>query len=521
MPSTTATRPNTRRGTSSPYAGPTLAISDLQNTLVSSGPNAGKLIRYYLYDSQLRGAFDYDSLGGCTIDDSYTYDPVTFASATLDYCNAYFTAGNGQSGAGFVAPTRSELQVDGADAYTAGNESAMFSGFNALAGFPSLTYSYSIDPATGNLVLFETDQVVKCSPGGYPATSGNCTSLVPTGVQVKMRITQGASGRVATVAQYFSSTDGRSHAVDLLEDNEFRHYNDDDEWNFPWTGAGLQPYTVPGQVIPGPSASGPGSFFVKGSASVPDGGESAAQGAVTFSNPPSSETVIGTTTNSSSYSWVDLHYARTVPASGSVVLGFTYSNAFLASEVAGYAAAAQAAYRPSVTIGSATGSKSGAVVTGTAHDATGLSSVTVNGHAAPLGSNGTWKAKVPLGKGLRTVTAVATNVFGNTAQSVVTLPAIAKAKQSHSSWSSNQGTTFSFKLSETASVTFTFTRKHGHHTMKVGKFKFSGHAGKNKRKFKGVLGKHKTLKPGKYTLVITARSGTLTSRPAQLTFTIL
>jgi hypothetical protein len=57
--------------------------------------------------------------------------------------------------------------------------------------------------------------------------------------------------------------------------------------------------------------------------------------------------------------------------------------------------------------------------------------------------------------------------------------------------------------------------------MKVGKLKFSGHSGKNKRKFKGVLGKHKTLKPGKYTLVITARSGMLTSRPAQLTFTIL
>jgi Glucodextranase, domain B/PASTA domain len=405
-------------GTSSHFEGPTLAIGHLSNTTVSSGTNSGRLEFYDLYDSQLRGGFDFSSLGDCTISGSFTYDPVTFGANTtdLDDCNAWFNSANGLTAAGFAPPTRSELQVDGANAYAPGGISALFSGAEHVPGFPSLSYTYSLDPSTGNLVINELDQIVKCSPGGYPATGGNCTSFAPTGVQVALRITQGANGRVASAVQYFSSTDGHAHNVDLLEDNTYFQANEDQLINFQWTGAGMRGYTTPGQAISAPKAPGPGSFFVKGSAAVPDGGEATAQGSTTFSNPPTGVTIVGTTSNSLNYSWVDLHYARTVPAKGSVALGFSYGNAFLASEVAGYAKAAEAAFLPQLRISSPlNGHKTASErVSGQASDANGLVSLIVNGHRAKVGSSGNWSLKLALKRGRDKIIAVATNVFGNT-----------------------------------------------------------------------------------------------------------
>jgi hypothetical protein len=247
---------------------------------------------------------------------------------------------------------------------------------------------------------------------------------VPTGVQVFHRILQGHSGRVASVLQRFESTDGAPHELDLLEDNEFRHEKMDGELDFPWTGLGPSPYTSVGQELPG-APSGPGSFFVKGSATVADGSEEAAQGAVTYSNAPEGETINATTNNSNRYSWVDLHYRRTVPAGGSTSLGFTYSNAFLLSEVSGDAAAAQAAYLPSVAIGApASGSSSAAAaatVSGTVSDANGIAALSVNGKAVPVAANGAWSASVPLSPGPNTITATATNVFGNSAQAQISV----------------------------------------------------------------------------------------------------
>ena len=417
-------------GGSSPYTGPTLSIGQRANTVVLTGPNRADLESYDLEAPQLDGGFSYGSLGPCAILNSFDYDTVTFASSMLDDCDAGFDAFNGATPAepGVLTPTRSELQVDGIDAYLAGNAAGLFTGAQNTLGYPSMTYTYSIDPATGDLTLNETDQVVECSPGAaaYPPTSASCASFVPAGVQVIVHIAQTDAGRTATVTQYFSSTDGAAHTVDLLEDDEFFHSGADGALNFPWTGAGMQPYTTLGQAIPGPGVAGPGSFFIKGDRLAADGSETAPQGSVTFSNPPDRVVVIaGTDNTSGNFSWFDLHYSRTVPATGAVALGFTYSTAFLAGEVASDAAAAQAAFDPTVAITSpeigATTSQPQATVSGVAGDASSLSSVTVNGQAASVAPSGAWTATAPLNPGSNTITAIATNMFGNTAETQQTL----------------------------------------------------------------------------------------------------
>ncbi len=469
-------------------------LGQATQTTVLSGLNAGKLEYYYLYNSQPAGAFEYASLGGCSISESYNYDSVTYGAITgfnsesLDFCNAWFSWANGGTKAGQAPPTRSELRVDGIDAYVAGNAFGI-NGMNTFnnPGFPALSYSYSVDPATGNLSLDETDQVVRCSPGGvFPPDPAHCASFVPTGVQVNMHIVQNEAGRVAEVVQRFQSTDNAPHTVDALENNDFYHRGKDGELGFPWTGSGMQPYTTPGQVVAGPSAAGPGSFFVKGSASVPDGSQAAPQGQVTFSNPPSSETIVATTNNSvntipsAAISWVDLHYALTIPAGGSVPLGFSYSNAFTGAQAASDAAAAQSLFRPTVSIASPQNGIDTAQptvnVSGRAGDATGLGAVTVNGRSVAVAGDGAWSTVVGLTPGLNTITAVAGNVFGNRAQAQTTVvyvppPAVAGIHQAHRRWREGGrrgrpghpkppiGTAFSWQLNEPAQLRFVFTQQ--------------------------------------------------------------
>jgi hypothetical protein len=84
------------------------------------------------------------------------------------------------------------------------------------------------------------------------------------------------------------------------------------------------------------------------------------------------------------------------------------------------------------------------------------------------------------------------------------------------------GTTFSFSLNEQATVTFSFTRRVSGRTVTAGKLTFTGHDGTNKVAFQGRVSPRKTLKPGRYTLVITATASDGTRSAAKsLGFTIV
>jgi hypothetical protein len=103
------------------------------------------------------------------------------------------------------------------------------------------------------------------------------------------------------------------------------------------------------------------------------------------------------------------------------------------------------------------------------------------------------------------------------------------------------GTTFSFALNEPASVTFRFTKRTGGRkvgkscvaqtkknknkrrctrTVIAGTLTFSAHAGTNKVRFQGLISKHKRLRPGSYTLLVTAAASGKHSTTRTLHFTI-
>lgn len=128
-------------------------------------------------------------------------------------------------------------------------------------------------------------------------------------------------------------------------------------------------------------------------------------------------------------------------------------------------------------------------------------------------------------------------------------PSLSKIAQKHKRWREHGkaakhkppvGTVFTFKLNVQSKVTFTFTqtvkgrksgsrcvaqtRKNRHHrscklTVVRGKLTFTGKAGVNRIKFSGKI-KGKFLKPGTYTLVVTATANGKTARRT-ITFTIV
>jgi len=136
-------------------------------------------------------------------------------------------------------------------------------------------------------------------------------------------------------------------------------------------------------------------------------------------------------------------------------------------------------------------------------------------------------------------------------------PSVANAKQSHRKWREGNalarfarkrklpplGTTFSFTLNEPARVSFAFTqrvggremsrkcvaqtktnrRKHAcKQTVTRGTLSFTGHAGTNRVSFQGRISHSLELRPGTYTLIITATNAAgQRSAPKQLTFTIV
>jgi type IV secretory pathway TrbD component len=83
------------------------------------------------------------------------------------------------------------------------------------------------------------------------------------------------------------------------------------------------------------------------------------------------------------------------------------------------------------------------------------------------------------------------------------------------------GTTFSFSLNEQATVTFSFVQRVGA-SVTAGKLTFTGHSGANEVVFQGRISSAKKLKPGRYTLLITAtNSAGVRSAPESLSFTIV
>jgi hypothetical protein len=303
--------------TSSHYAGPRLLIGDVR-TITNK---TGAVIDYRVRAPQINGRGVYSSAGSCGLQGSATFSSAYTTSDDVFTCAARLANTIG---------ARSALQVDGINSYPTTAAATLFSGSSALAGLQPLTVAVSTDPATGNQTIRESEVIVKCAPDQttWPVNPATCTSFVPAGVRLDRSITQSGNGRLASIIDSWTSTDGKAHKVNAVYENGS---TSGAAFQLPW----ISPeFTLPSanyQVPPSPNS--PFNYLVK-YASAADGNTRHDQGAAIVQLAPQAMAF-----KSSTSLWVQMD--RTVPTSGALTMGFAYAWGATSAEVAAAAAAVQ------------------------------------------------------------------------------------------------------------------------------------------------------------------------------------
>jgi hypothetical protein len=130
------------------------------------------------------------------------------------------------------------------------------------------------------------------------------------------------------------------------------------------------------------------------------------------------------------------------------------------------------------------------------------------------------------------VTATSKSGLSSTATSTYTVlapPVLGRAHESHRTWTEGKarrgraphGTTFSFRLGESARVTLSFTTRVHRHKVTRGELVLKGRRGLNKVAFAGRIPHSHKLRPGRYTVVIAATDSLgQRSKPQSLSFRI-
>lgn len=406
----------------SPFTGPKIAVSGLTSFSVDTGANSGVASDYRL-DSLLFSAGDaFDSIGGCGLQGSYLLDSA-LAALRVFGCSAW-TPATGRRG-------DAALEVDGHPSFGPDvvdeGRFVYFPAFVDRQPYPTLGYSYHIDPATHDLTIHETDHFVRCKPNAdaFPPTATSCTAFADDPVKLDRTILADHGQHVVRFVDRWSSTDGRRHLFTIQYQNEACLGPSPCSSNIGFRLPGQGTYTVRpnGTTSQGPFPA-PGSIFVKDT-TAPDGDASRGQGATVYSLPPDDVYFFQHSAGSTSGYVLD-YVDRFVPAKGSLDFRFGYATALTTAAVSGFARQLADKYAaPRVTIRSPINgddtANPAAIVKGTATDNIGVTSFKVNGRPVTREPGGKFSTRVKLKAGRNILTAVATDAAGNVGRAQATV----------------------------------------------------------------------------------------------------
>ena len=315
---------------SDPFKGPAIAGSRLE---VEANDEVEDY--YELEAASLPGYFDIEAAGGCGLVSSRLYAPGSLlVSADLFGCDAaFFEANEPPSG----RSTRSDLQVDGANAYTPTTARYLEEDLDAaIPGAPRLSVTQAFDAATGLVSIHEFDPLVKCSPQAvFPPTSASCTEFVSTGVQLERTWQTSSANQVAMVTDAWSSTDGSAHSLSALYE-QWLAIDEGEGGVFELPGAGAFAPTTKGETIALPA--GANAIDYKEDAATPAAGDGEHPlGAIVYANAPSSPLTVHEGSDESKPTGTgtgfSMPYQATVPATGAYTLQMGFVQAYTLSEV--------------------------------------------------------------------------------------------------------------------------------------------------------------------------------------------
>lgn len=306
----------------SPFAGPVMATGARETFALGSGPNAGAFADYFVWGQQLTAAAEYVSAGACGISEAFLVDGGFESTASTFQCNDYWDRFNAFPHGG---ATRSEIQVDGENAYLPAGASSINS---EASGFPALTYSYSQNPLTGDLTIEETDPLVKCPDPEYPPSMSSCESFESAGVRVDRTIEQTEGGHLMTISDRFVSTDGKPHSLDLLPENDQTFGGNGEQIAYRFPGEASYSTHAEGENVSFGDAT-PGTVYIEVEGS-PDGDPTTGRGAIVFDHPSSPAHFKLITSSVSEFFF---NQSVDVPPGGSTRVRFAYVHAYTQAEV--------------------------------------------------------------------------------------------------------------------------------------------------------------------------------------------
>lgn len=426
---------------SNSFAGPAVAVSETALlTTIPDGPNQNTPYNFYVNGVTFSGfaawkasgtpadrTFGTGACGGpyaAPVDSAFDIGGADGKNYPVD-CVGSLLSDDLRTWGG-----RSEIMIDGNNAYDAASAQALIprtsggvgTGSEDLAGFPkTLNVSVVFDPSSGLISSRSVESLVRCDGTDpyLPASVAQCPKFDDTGVVLTRVETTSDGGRVITLTDTFTSTDGRSHTLDLLYDDYagvVGHSDDERGWQLPGQG-GFAQYAT-GASVPAPSAA-PGSILLRTNVSAADGDPNEGFGAITFGQAQAGLRFAGP-------SELEEDQLLSVPAGGGASLSYVYSIATSQADINALALTAQDRFQPAslqitspadgTTVSTSTVSLSGIATAGS-----GITSLLVGGQAIPVAPGGAWSAQVPLSPGPNTITALATDGAGATAQAQMTV----------------------------------------------------------------------------------------------------
>jgi hypothetical protein len=302
-----------------PYTGPVLAVGESEVRFTGGAVGAGIPQDFHFNDQQLTAGDDYDSISSCGLDDGYLHTEEFNFTVTY-FCNDWYEAANK-----FGLPATSEFRVDGENAYFSASADEIE---EEADGFPELEYSYSQDPANGNATVHDNETASFCGENGfYPPTAEHCEEFINSGVRDERTIEQSHDGHLVLITDELTSTDGKTHEVEALPENEqiFGYHGEKIEYKFP--GEGGYQLGKKGEEVSF-SATAPAATYIQ-VAGAADGDTANGRGAI-ISFQPSSPARFNRSGVASGFYF---HNEVTVPSTGSATLKYAYAFAFNQAEV--------------------------------------------------------------------------------------------------------------------------------------------------------------------------------------------
>jgi len=393
------------------FAGPAISVSDR-----FSHSSSGNMFGWYVLTGSLDWSFALQSIGECPINSSFATEEGTLSSYSLFVGNSCLPQSSGE---GPAAGTRSALMIDGLNAYPP----AAISNLTSQPGFEPLSYSAEFDPNHDAVIINDTEIPTICDPPAtFPPTAMTCPSLHDSGIEITQTTAVLDQGQVARVTQRFTSVDGRSHQIDALFGESVAAQSAGESPGFQFPGQG----SFATQATPYSFSSfpaGPGSIIVISDPSfLPT--TSNPIGAITFNRPPVSADFVSA--KGAETATFLMHYSDTVPAGGSVVYDWSYSQSSSNVGLATLEATERDRFgNPTVTIGSPRNGlvtrNSSVRVQGQVFDAVGVISLSVGGHGVVVRPNGIFGTDVSLRPGKNVIPATVTNLAGNTGSATITV----------------------------------------------------------------------------------------------------